>query len=65
MQIQISLKGTKEPLVIKGDRIDILDYNMDGIDCKQIRYFRKGFSKSEYINASLITKIKEIKERVR
>ena len=65
MEIQISLKGTKEPLVIKGDRIDILDYNMDGIDYKQIRYFRKGFSKSEYINTSLITKIKEIKERVR
>lgn len=65
MEIQISLKKTKEPLVIKGDRIDILDYNMDGIDCKQIRYFRKGLSKSEYINASLITKIKEIKERVR
>ena len=65
MEIQISLKGTKEPLVIKGDRIDILDYNMDGIDCKQIRYYRKGLSKSEYINASLITKIKEIKERVR
>ena len=65
MEIQISLKGTKEPLVIKGDRIDILDYNMDGIDYKQIRYFRKGFSKSEYINTSLITKIKEIKESVR
>lgn len=65
MEIQISLKKTKEPLVIKGDRIDILDYNIDGIDCKQIRYFRKGLSKSEYINASLITKIKEIKERVR
>lgn len=65
MEIQVTLKGTKEPLVVKGDRIDILDYNMQGIDYKQIRVFKKGLSKSEYINASLITKIKEIKERVR
>ena len=60
MEIQISLKGTKEPLVIKGDRIDILDYNMDGIDCKQIRYFRKGISKSQYISVDLINKMKTL-----
>ena len=59
MEVQITVKGKKEPLVFKGDRIDILDFEMEGIKYKQIRYFKKGFSKSEYINSSLIMKIKE------
>ena len=59
MEVAVTVKGKKEPLVFKGDRIDILDFEMEGIKYKQIRYFKKGFSKSEYINSSLITKIKE------
>ncbi len=59
MEVQITVKGKKEPLVFKGDRIDILDFEMEGVKYKQIRYFKKGFSKSEYINSNLITKIKE------
>ena len=59
MEVQVTVKGKKEPLVFKGDRIDILDFEMEGIKYKQIRYFKKGFSKSEYINSNLITKIKE------
>ncbi len=59
MEVQITVKGKKEPLVFKGDRIDILDFEMEGVKYKQIRYFKKGFSKSEYINSSLIMKIKE------
>ena len=60
MELQINLKGKKEPVVFKGDRIDVLDFELQGIKYKQIRYFRKGFSKSEYIESSLITKIREI-----
>ncbi|MCI7444142.1 MAG: hypothetical protein ACI33J_08675 [Clostridium sp.] len=59
MEVEVTVKGKKEPLVFKGDRIDILDFEMEGIKYKQIRYFKKGFSKSEYINSNLITKIKE------
>ena len=59
MNLYVYLKGKKEPIVFSGDRIDLLDINLNGIDYKQIRYFRKGFSKSEYIEAKLITKIKE------
>ncbi len=59
MEVQITVKGKKEPFVFKGDRIDILDFEMEGVKYKQIRYFKKGFSKSEYINSSLIMKIKE------
>lgn len=60
MEVLIYLKGKKEPVTYKGDRIDILDFSMNGIEYKQIRYFRKGFSKSELIQKDLITKIKEI-----
>lgn len=59
MEVQVTVKGKKEPLVFKGDGIDILDFEMEGVKYKQIRYFKKGFSKSEYINSSLIMKIKE------
>lgn len=61
MECIIYLKGKKEPISYKGDRIDILDFSMNGIDYKQIRYFRKGFSKSELIQKDLIVRIKEIK----
>lgn len=60
MELQINLKGKKEPLIFKGERIDVLDIELKGSKYKQIRYFRKGFSKSEYIQSSLITKIREI-----
>lgn len=60
MELQIHVKGMKEPLSFKGDRIDILDFNLNGVEYKQVRFFRKGFSKSEYIESKLITKIKEI-----
>ncbi len=59
MEVLIYLKGKKEPVVYKGDRIDVLDFSMNGIDYKQIRYFRGGFSKSELIKKDLISKIKE------
>lgn len=46
MEVSITIKGKREPLVFKGDRIDILDFEMEGKKYKQIRYFKKGFSKS-------------------
>lgn len=59
MELSITLKGKKEPMIFKGDRIDVLDFEMQGVKYKQIRYFRKGFSKSEYIQSNLIIKMKE------
>ena len=32
---------------------------MNGVDYKQIRYFRKGFSKSVLVEKKIISKIKE------
>ena len=61
MELKIFLKGKKEPVVYKGDRIDVLDFQMGGVAYKQVRYFRKGFSKSELIETKLINKIEEIK----
>ncbi|MGG7177630.1 hypothetical protein ACQPU1_08565 [Clostridium paraputrificum] len=63
MEINIYVKGIKEPIIFKGDRIDILDFEMNGVEYKQIRFFRKGFSKSEYIESKLIVKIKEINNK--
>ena len=60
MKIMIKIKNSKTPLIYEGDRIDILDFNMNETDYKQIRYFKKGFSKSELILADLIINIKEI-----
>ncbi|WP_032122974.1 hypothetical protein [Clostridium amazonitimonense] len=57
MEVQIFLKGKKEPIIYKGDRIDVLDFEMNGIKYKQIRFFRKGFSKSELIEDTIINKI--------
>jgi len=58
MELHIYLKGKKDPAIFKGDRIDILDMNLEGKDYKQIRYFRKGISKSQYIRIDLINRIK-------
>lgn len=60
MELHIYLKGKKEPTIFTGDRIDILDMNLEGKDYKQIRYFRKGISKSQYISVDLINKIKTV-----
>ena len=60
MELRIQVKGKNEPIVFKGDRIDVLDFQMNGVKYKQIRYFRKGFSKSEYIDESLIKRIREV-----
>ena len=59
MQVLVYLKGKKEPVIYSGDRIDVLDFSMNGVDYKQIRYFRKGFSKSELVEKKIISKIKE------
>lgn len=60
MQVLVYLKGKKEPVIYSGDRIDVLDFSMNGVDYKQIRYFRKGFSKSVLVEKKIISKIKEI-----
>lgn len=60
MQISIRIKNSKNPLIYKGERIDILDFDMNGVKYKQIRCFNKGFSKSELILEELILNIKEI-----
>ena len=62
MQVLVYLKGKKEPVIYSGDRIDILDFSMNGVDYKQIRYFRKGFSKSELLKSDLVIKIVEIEK---
>lgn len=61
MEVQIFIKGKKEPLIYKGDRIDILDFEIDNINYKQIRYFNfsKGMSKSEFVQSNLINRIVE------
>lgn len=62
MEVKIKIKGQKDCLIYTGDRIDILDFVMNGENFKQIRYFRKGFSKSELIAENLIEKIIECKK---
>ena len=57
MEVKVYLKGKKEPVIYKGDRVDVLDFEMNAVKYKQIRYFRKGFSKSELIEAAMITRI--------
>ena len=61
MEINVYIKNKKDPIKYTGDRIDVLDFEMDNVKYKQIRYFRKGFSKSEYIEADLIKEIREVK----
>ena len=62
MKIKITIKGQKEPITCSGDRIDVLDFEMNGEKYKQIRYFRKGFSKSELLKSDLVIKISEIEK---
>lgn len=57
MEVHVFFKGEKEPVIYSGDRIDVLDFEMNGVKYKQIRYFRKGFSKSELIEADRISRI--------
>jgi hypothetical protein len=57
MEVNIFLKDKKEAEVFKGDRIDILDFEMGGVKYKQVRCFRNGFSKSELIESSIIDKV--------
>lgn len=59
MKASIFLKGKKEPRIYEGDKIDILDLNLNGINYLQIRCFRKGSSKSELIVKDLVNKIVE------
>ncbi|MDD6795697.1 MAG: hypothetical protein PUE01_09875 [Clostridiaceae bacterium] len=61
MELKVRVKGKRDYIIFKGDRIDVLDFEMNGVKYKQIRYFRKGFSKSEYIEADLIKEIREVK----
>ena len=60
MEINVYLKNKKDPIKYTGDRIDVLDFEMDNVKYKQIRSFRKGFSKSELIMSDLIVKIKKV-----
>ena len=62
MKIKLSINGQKETILYSGDRIDILDFEMNGEKYKQIRYFRKGFSKSELLKSDLVIKIVEIEK---
>lgn len=57
MEVHLFLKNQKEPIIYTGDRIDVLDFEMNGVKYKQIRYFRKGFSKSELVESNIINKI--------
>jgi hypothetical protein len=57
MELHVFLKTEKAPVIYKGDRIDVLDLEMNGTKYKQIRYFRKGFSKSELVEEDGISKI--------
>ncbi|MCT4564524.1 MAG: hypothetical protein N4A68_09490 [Maledivibacter sp.] len=63
MEVKIFIKGKREPLIYKGDRIDVLDFEIDNIKYKQIRYFnfKKGMSKSEFVQEDLISRIVENK----
>ncbi|MPM80853.1 hypothetical protein SDC9_127904 [bioreactor metagenome] len=59
MEVHVFIRGEKEPVVYSGERIDVLDFEMNGIKYKQIRYFRRGFSKSELVEEKIINKIVE------
>ena len=58
MNLYVYLYGIKDPVVYEGEKIDVVDFNLDGIDYTQIRYFKKGSSKSELILKKLIVNIK-------
>jgi hypothetical protein len=57
VEVQVFLKGSKEAVIYKGDRIDILVFEMKGVKYKQIRYYRNGLSKSELVEEECINKI--------
>ncbi|MGG7143242.1 hypothetical protein ACQPVP_07215 [Clostridium nigeriense] len=59
MKVSIFLKGKKDPIVYEGEKIDIVDLNLNKVEYKQIRCFKKGSSKSELILNNLIVKIIE------
>lgn len=58
MKVSIFIKGRRDPVVYEGERIDIMDFNLENIEYKQIRCFKKGRSQSELILSDLIIKIK-------
>ncbi|MDV4151625.1 hypothetical protein R0131_12400 [Clostridium sp. AL.422] len=58
MKLCVFLKGKKDPVIYEGDKIDVVDFNFNGVDYKQIRCFKKGISKSELIAKELIVNIK-------
>ncbi|MGL5417000.1 MAG: hypothetical protein ACRDDY_06015 [Clostridium sp.] len=60
MKIKIALKGVREHRIIEAEKIEILDLSLEGTNYKQIRIYKKGSSKSEYIKSDLIQFIKEI-----
>ena len=57
MEVHVFLKGNKEAVIYKGVRIDVLDFEINKVKYKQIRYFRKGVSKSELVEDECIKKI--------
>ena len=57
MEVHIFLKGNGEAVIYKGDRIDVLDFEMNKIKYKQVRYFKNGISKSELVEEESINKI--------
>jgi len=57
MEVHVFLKGTKKAVIYKGDRIDVLEFEMNKIKYKQIRYYRNGLSKSELVEQESIKKI--------
>lgn len=60
MKVSIFLKGKKDPVVYEGEKIDIVNLNLNRVDYKQVRCFnKKGSSKSELIVNNLINKIIE------
>lgn len=63
MEIHIFLQGSKDPVIFKGDRIDVLDFEMNGTKYKQIRYFKGGFSKSQLIESKIIKTIKTMADK--
>jgi len=57
MEVHVFLKGSKKAVIYSGDRIDVLDFEMNKVQYKQIRYFRNGFSKSQLVEQESINKI--------
>ena len=58
MKLYVFLKGKKDPVIYEGEKRDLLDFNLNGNDYKQIRCFKNGSSKSELILRNLISNIK-------